>query len=613
MDEASLDPGEVLGGDFEILRPLGAGGMGAVYLARQISTGSVRALKVMRARFASDPGFVRRFALEARAGAQIQSRHVVEVVQAGVDQARAMPWLAMEFLEGRPFDEAMAEFGVPGAEDAALLLEQLFHALGAAHDARLVHRDLKPPNLFLARSDSPRVPFVLKVLDFGIAKWLADVDRATTEHLATPLWGAPEQSVSGARIGPYTDVWALGLLVFWLVTGDTFFPSDQGLGVLQKAIHYDPIPLASLRAAELSSRATLGPDFDAWFSRCVAREPEARFADARDAGRALGHVKLVWPAGAPSWRPEAAARAATRTVPMSAPAGAQPTLHTPETEQPVANTAEPLVAPEPAGSVPAAKRKRTAPFFALGALLAAGLGFAARPVLRSTFGSAAPQPSARAALAVPPPDMLAVPALTPATAPFALDRVEVDARHYDACVAAGACTKSVYRGDEALPTVTGFAELCNAGHPERAEHPINCVDRAQARAYCHFAGKRLPSEAEWELAARGRDQRLYPWGNEALTSCDMAVVSGLCARKPEATRRVGSREANALSPFGLADMSGNVWEWVAEDSGSGGVLRGGGWDYPAERATVVSRLLVPATRADVSTGFRCALTLGAGP
>jgi len=611
MDEAALGEGEVLGGDFEILRPLGAGGMGAVYLARQRSTGSVRALKVMRARFSSDPGFVRRFTLEARAGAQIRSRHVVEVVSAGVDPARSLPWLAMEFLEGKPLDEAMAEFGVPGAEDAALLLEQLFHALGAAHDARLVHRDLKPPNLFLARGDSPRVPFMLKVLDFGIAKWLADVERATTEHLATPLWGAPEQSVSGARIGPYTDVWALGLLVFWLLTGETFFPSDRGIGVLQKAIHYDPIRLASARAGELSSRAALGPDFDAWFSRCVAREPEARFADAREAGTALRRLSLVWPNGARPWRAEAEP-GATRTLPMTAPPAAPPTVPTPETERPVASTAAPLVAPEPARQAPTAQNKRLF-LGALGVLAVAGLGVALRPALRTAFGSASPVTSAGRATSAPPLGMLAVPALAANTTPFALDRVEVDARHYDACVSAGACTKSVYRGDDALPSVAGFAELCNAGLEERAEHPINCVDRAQARAYCHWAGKRLPSEAEWEFAARGRDERLYPWGNEAITSCDMAVVSGVCERKPAATRRVGSREANAVSPFGLADMSGNVWEWVEDEHAGHGVLRGGGWDYPADRATVVSRLIVPETRADVSTGFRCALTLAAAP
>jgi eukaryotic-like serine/threonine-protein kinase len=612
MLDTALSSGQRVGGDFEVIRPLGVGGMGAVYLARQVSTGAVRALKVMRARFSSDPAFVRRFTLEARASAQIRSRHVVEVVQAGFDEALSLPWLAMEFLEGTTLDSAMERFGPPSASAARALLDQLWHAMSAAHDARLVHRDLKPENLFLSAGDGPGVPFTLKVLDFGIAKWLTGVDGAPTAQLVTPLWGAPEQSVSGAAVGPYTDVWALGLLVFWLFTGQPFWPTDRGMLALQKAIHYDPIPLASARAAEVGCTRALTPEFDAWFARCVAREPHERFEHARAAGVALQALTLAWPAPGRPWSGDIDSTGYARTRPSDPSALGEGHAASTTKPGPTAgvNTSAPMFVGGPRESVRPRARAWTLPV-ALGVVAAAALGAAYlgrdhRPA--SSAPSAAHAASAATAPVVPS-EMSVIPGGERA---FALDRLEVSVERYQACVAAGACTDTGSRpGVAAAAPDASFDALCNARHPERAAHPINCVDRRQARAYCAWKGKRLPTEAEWDLAARGAEGRLYPWGDQAPGSCEMAVVSGLCARQPEATRPVGSRSPQAQSPAGIADLSGNVWEWVTGDteSAGGGVLRGGGWDYPASRATTRARLIVPETQADVSHGFRCALTL----
>ena len=609
MADAALRSGQLVGGDFEVIRLLGAGGMGTVYVARQVSTGAVRALKVMRSRFSSDPAFVRRFTLEARASAQIRSRHVIEVVQAGIDEALSLPWLAMEFLEGRTLADAMDRFGPPGPADARELFEQLWHAMGAAHDARLVHRDLKPENLFLARSDGPGHAFTLKVLDFGIAKWLTSVEAAPTEQLVTPLWGAPEQSVAGAAVGPYTDVWSLGLLVFWSFTGRPFWPVDSGLLALQKAIHYDPIPPASSRAVELGCARPLGSGFDAWFARCVARDPKERFTHAREAGVALSALALAWPVASPSWSGEVDSTGYGLTRPSQPAVLPRDAARSPPAAGPtagVSTSAAPLLG-APRDSAPPQARTWKIPV-ALGVV---AVGAAAMAMSRSRQ----PPPLAASAARVASPAGLTAPAgmclVQNGAHAFALDRFEVSVERYQSCVAAGACTDSAFRSETSDRVASAsFDQLCNARHPERPEHPINCVDRRQARAYCAWAGKRLPTEAEWDFAARGADGRLYPWGNQPPSSCEMAVVSGLCARQPDSTRRVGSRSPNALSPFGIADLSGNVWEWVADDaSRSGGVLRGGGWDYPAEQATALARLTVPESRADVSDGFRCALTL----
>jgi formylglycine-generating enzyme required for sulfatase activity len=165
--------------------------------------------------------------------------------------------------------------------------------------------------------------------------------------------------------------------------------------------------------------------------------------------------------------------------------------------------------------------------------------------------------------------------------------------------------------DPVLGKSDAYHGLCNERYADRGRHPINCVSRAQATAYCRWLGKRLPTEAEWEFAARGGTTRIYPWGDAAPETCEMAVVSGLCTRNPVATRPAGSRQSSAQSAQGLADLSGNVWEWVS-DGVERGVLRGGGWDYAADRATTSARLEADPAHADVSMGFRCARSLAAG-
>jgi formylglycine-generating enzyme required for sulfatase activity len=136
---------------------------------------------------------------------------------------------------------------------------------------------------------------------------------------------------------------------------------------------------------------------------------------------------------------------------------------------------------------------------------------------------------------------------------FEIDKREVSVGEYRACVNDGACTE---------PPVC--ADLCNWGTGDREDYPINNINWHQANAYCAWAGKRLCTEAEWEKAARGDDGRLFPWGNQAL-SCDRAVMDAGggagCGRG--GTLPVGSKPDGA-SPYGMFDMSGNVWEWVAD-------------------------------------------------
>ncbi|MDC0677998.1 serine/threonine-protein kinase [Sorangium atrum] len=309
----------MLFGEFRIVRPLSAGGMGAVYIAEQASTGKLRALKLMHPQLCADARLRERFEQEARVGALVESDHVVQVIGAGVDAASGVPWLAMELLEGEDLSQRMRRSGLLPAQDVHEIFRQLCHALGAAHRAGVVHRDMKPQNVFLAKTQSATARWSVKVLDFGIAKIAAEASTMATASLGTPLWMAPEQTDARGQISPATDVWALGLIAFALLTGRMYWraandPMGTAMPVLLREILFEPIDPASVRATALGRAGCIVHPFDAWFARCVAREPSQRFQTAQEAFDALGPALFVDPRSA---RP---AGAAISVVPLGAAA-----------------------------------------------------------------------------------------------------------------------------------------------------------------------------------------------------------------------------------------------------------------------------------------------------
>jgi serine/threonine protein kinase len=300
--------GQVFAQSFRIIAPIATGSMSSVYEVEQLSTGKRRALKILRV---VDPrnkdDLTRRFEQEARVTAAIQSEHVVDVIGAGVDEATQTRWLAMELLQGEPLDKVIAREGVLPLADAAEICRQLFHGIAAAHALPLVHRDIKPENIFLARARVADQRYLVKVLDFGVAKLLAAGPRITAT-VGTPLWMAPEQAEAEGEILPQTDVWSLGLVVFHLLTGKYYWKAAQTenamASALMREIFVSNIVQGSHRARELGA-PPLPSGFDGWFARCVNRDQGARFANAQEAWLALERV-LVDPA-----RVMAAARPAT--------------------------------------------------------------------------------------------------------------------------------------------------------------------------------------------------------------------------------------------------------------------------------------------------------------
>lgn len=247
-------------GSYRPLARLGAGGMGVVYLARA-SGGALAAVKVIHAEHAADPAFRARFRREAAAARRVGGPWTVPVT--GADTEAEAPWLATAFVPGPTLAEAVAERGALPAATVRALGVRLSRALGAAHAAGLVHRDVKPGNVLLA-ADGPRL------IDFGIARHAgATALTATGALLGTPGYLAPEQATAG-ETGPPCDLFALGGVLVFAATGHRPFGEGSAPGVLFRTVHEDP----DLRGLPAGLRAPV--------TACLAKDPGER-PTARDA------------------------------------------------------------------------------------------------------------------------------------------------------------------------------------------------------------------------------------------------------------------------------------------------------------------------------------------
>jgi serine/threonine-protein kinase len=203
-----LAVGSVFAGRYRIARRIAAGGMGAVYEVIHLETERRRALKVMHAHLFQSEELRERFKREAKVAAHVDSEFIVDVFDAGVDEATGMPFLVMELLRGEELGQRLKRVGRLPVDEALLYLHQTARALDKTHRASIVHRDLKPANVFLCErdEDTPRV----KILDFGIAKVVAEgaTTGAGTQSLGTPLYMAPEQFNPSAKLTGAADIYA---------------------------------------------------------------------------------------------------------------------------------------------------------------------------------------------------------------------------------------------------------------------------------------------------------------------------------------------------------------------------------------------------------------------
>jgi eukaryotic-like serine/threonine-protein kinase len=279
MDDAILR-GEVIGGKYRIERVLGAGAMGIVYDAHHVQLDERVALKVLRRELASHPDAVQRFIREARAAAKIKNEHVTRVFDVG-ERDDGTPYIVMESLEGEDLARWLATRGALRLEDAIAFVLQACEALAEAHVLGIVHRDLKPSNLFCSRR--PDGSLSVKVLDFGISKIAAlatstsDAGRAsgTKGTLGSPFYMSPEQMQSAHDVDHRTDIWALGVILFELLT--TVLPFDG-----------ETLPEVSIKVARRAPRrlrdirSDLPAEVESTILTCLEKNPEERFENVAE-------------------------------------------------------------------------------------------------------------------------------------------------------------------------------------------------------------------------------------------------------------------------------------------------------------------------------------------
>lgn len=646
---------------------VGEGGHAVVYKAEHLLWKLPVAIKCFRSLSAASEEaratLLSEFLDEGRLLAQLSTRDAAIVQPRDIgtlitDDGQWVPYMVMEWLDGESLDyvldrELAEDVPARSLESAMRLLQRAAEGIDAAHRANIAHRDIKPENLFVI--GHPRsLDALVKVLDFGVAKVMGGEIQAALQQTGTqatpftPHYGAPEQFTrSIGATGPWTDVYAMALVLIEVLRGGLrVYESEDYLEVARAS--RNPASRPTPRAFGLA----VNDETEAVFAKALAVSPAERYRTMGEFWSALESA-----GGFEADEPTSSARA----LPLAA------TL--------------PTTAQLEVGGRPAAwANHRLAPKMAAATallVLAGTLGYRstddsgdAPPV--QVAASFASQPEAFDGVlgsdeAACPSDMVLAeagqffmgsdeedyaawqPAHQVQLDAFCIDRHEVSVSDYASCVDSGACTapsaipdypKPKGRSDsEHNKQVQAASKLCNWGADGREDHPVNCVTWNQAHAFCHDAGKRLPTEAEWEYAARGSDGREFPWGDTPGSAQHMNACGSECtdARKRQGlsegrrmyddddgfagTSPVGHFPRGATS-IGALDMVGNVWEWTGDwhhaytdavqknptgpSSGHRRVIRGGSysgsmklWLNPAFRYHQIPTASTPGI------GFRC--------
>ena len=606
-------------GRFILHERLGGGAMAEVYRAFMTGPMGFRkevALKRIRPDI-DDPtqrsNFLRSLTNEARMGAYLKHRNIVEVYDFG--QVEDTFFVAMEYVRGvtlaQLIDGLPAGSVIP-ARVVCHIATQLFEGLQAAHTAeddvgqplRLVHRDLKPANVMLDQHGT------VKIADFGIARAttnLSKTDTGTTK--GTPTFMSPEQ-VLGKELDHRSDQFAAGALLATLITGHAAFEGEQ----LYEVLHAIAEAKTAGLFAEVGSRA---PELDPVVRRCMEREPGRRYRDAEEAGRAITRVLERNP-GDEQLAPWLAEHRPAR-----------PAIEVRDSP----SSDEPPVSGTPAGESPGGVGTRSRGWMvALGAgsagiALAAGLAVAlvAGVALMVALSQRGDEDEWTRAWTEASGDVewvhleggafsmgrddgpaIEAPRHKVWVEPLWMSHTEVTVAQFARCVDAGACREP------------DSGEDCTWRQPQALDHPVNCVDWAQAQEYALWAGARLPTEAEWEYAARngGQDQ-LYPWGNDPPVCTRIATPScGVEGTQPVCTLPGGNTEQ------GLCDMVGGVSEWVEDNFHDGyrgapangsawtthpldpRVVRGASWRSDPDLIRATSRNYTLPSVQEANLGFR---------
>ncbi len=276
--------GTVFAGKYCVERLLGRGGMGAVLAARHMDLGHRVAIKVLHESLSVDLNAAERFQREARASAALESEHVAQVIDVGVDHDTS--YMIMEFLEGEDLASVLSKRGRIEQEEAVSWILEACDAVAEAHTQGIIHRDLKPANLFLARRK--RGQPIVKVLDFGISKATLKSAQASPQKeltetqmiLGTPVYASPEQLRGSREIDTRTDIWSLGVVLHRLLTGARPFEAETTGGLIAAIAADDP-----QRVREIAPEVS--PEIETIILRCLEKDPDHRYRSVAALARAL--------------------------------------------------------------------------------------------------------------------------------------------------------------------------------------------------------------------------------------------------------------------------------------------------------------------------------------
>jgi len=563
--------GHVFGDRYEIEEWIAQGGMSTVYKACDPNLRRTVAVKLIHPHLSSDPEFVQRFEQEATAVAQLRHPNIIQVYD--FDHDDDVYYMVLEYVEGETLQARLKAVNAVNRRLPLAMTIQIMatvcDAVDYAHRSGMIHRDLKPANVMVNQQGQPIL------MDFGVAKMLGETRfTATGTVIGTALYMSPEQA-RGLRPDERADVYSLGVMLFEMLSGHPPFEGDSAVVILMKHVN-EPVP--DLRQLNLS----IPNDLVAVVEKALAKNPAERYQSAAEVAAALRAADVRGSRYVPS-RPS--------PVSVSAPSGA------------VSAWADSAVRP-----ARAPLKRSWLPWLVGGTLallvmftLGLGLLYAAwqyaSPLLLTKTESLPPAdgmvkvPAGMYLVGLDAADARHAPPQHVKLSDFWIDQYEVMNTQYAQFLVDTGQTLSSHWPNGQLP----------AG---QETYPVTGTTWDQAAAYCAWANKRLPAEAEWEVAARGPHGLPYPWGEDE-HSVDL----------PEnATYAVGSFPSNR-SPFGAFDMAGNVWEWVdnpyAPVEAGHRVLRGGAFGFLKDMAyRLEGDPTVPTTVA--TAGLRCAADQVAG-
>jgi len=661
-------------GKYELFESLGRGGYGTVYRAQEPVLQVVRAVKVLHQELLADPQFIERFRLEARTAARLEHPHIVPVYELSQDQGRY--FLAMKYMPGGSLKELLEKNGRLAFPRALEITRQVASALEYAHKQGVVHRDVKPANILFDEDRSVRLS------DFGFSRAMQASSSGSISAsggvIGTPQYIAPE-IWRGKPATPAADVYSLACVFIEILTGQVLFSGDSPAEIMTRHILDGPqFPQAWPEGTPAHIEAVL--------AKALASRPQERYAGPGEFTAALqlatagsaGERSYAAGEGAPPVPPHVTAEPAAgalqkkkmslhlkaallvfigpvilvgllwaalkleerywitqldqsqSTSPPVAELAAQST-------QQIAELAIEQELPVPSSTPP----KPTASITATAEKLPAATNTASRiptadprfPPAEAKLGDTWTSPVDGMELVYIPAgdfqmgcdpehnggydcyDEDELPLHTVYLDAYYIDKTEVTNAQYAMCVADGACdipedTSSVNRN-----TDYGLSSYDN--------YPVINVSWQDASDYCSWAGRELPTEAQWEKAARGESVRAYPWG-DIEPSCEL--VNGLVNGFPciGHTKAVGSYPDGA-SPYGVLDMAGNAWEWVRDwydgdyysslekyinplgpRSGTDRVSRGGSFTYGFHFRTSDRNYFLNDVYLLIVFGFRCA-------